>query len=412
MNQYTRYNITAGGGTLNNYNAAFGGIYSDIQVYAASPVSLGSSFSISPTAPTVPFEFKVRWDAEVTVNGFTVTICGVTIAQDCLNQPGQFTCYWDTAAWQIQYQPSGIERPQEYAGVENRTVPTSGTLPLTAGVDKAYQRLVGGPTTLLGNYTVSANTGATDGSQFIVEIGPNTTIGANDFRVFGLLIPEAIALSGNAFVIATYDATNTVWRAALANKAVTLANISKQGALTVLVNATNASADVAALPFSVDGGVLQRSGTSLVAEKITQSNFDEGSSVNTIGSVGIGSAAILNLNGSPQTALAAPAAGDFNIPLGFLVTSAIGSPNTAYAGGTTLEFYCNGCTMVLATATDILSFTTACTTWVPLAQPTGDTGNLIAGQAILVRAQGTNPTTGTGSITIEPVYAQKIQPAP
>lgn len=413
MINYEKYTVTNIGATINP-NTGIYDAFVNPYIVTNAPITLVGNITINPTAPSVASYFEVRWEAEVTLSSFSVVICGETIAQDCVNQPGTFSCYYDPsaspAAWTVQYFPDYIEKPQENPGVELRAVPTSGTLTLTAGVDKAYQVFTGSPTTLLGNYTVSANTGAKDGSMFLIEIGGSVTLSGNNFNVFGLNIPQGVATSGNAMVIATYNATGSAWRAVLVNKEVALANIAQQAALTVLGNPTNATANVAAIAAAANGQVLMRSANTLQFALLTPDNFSNTAAATELANANISSAEILDLFSNPIEVLAAPDSSNLNFVYGFIVTTSIGSPNTPYATNTDLEFYYVGSGEVLATAAGILAFSGVVNTAVYPVTPAGAAGN-VTNQAIAVRAASGNPTAGTGTISIRTIYST-ISPAP
>jgi hypothetical protein len=412
MAQFEKYTVTNIGATIDP-NSGFFDQFVNPLIVTDSPITLVGNITINPTPPTTLTYFEVRWQAEVTLSTFSVVICGETIAQDCVNQPGTFSCYYDTfaspAAWTVQYFPDFIEKPQENPGVELRAVPTSGTLTLTAGVDKAYQVFTGSPTTLLGNYTVSANTGAKDGSMFFLEIGGSVTLSGNNFNVFGLNIPQGVATSGNAMVIATYNATGSAWRAVLVNKEVALANIAQQSALTVLGNATNATANVAAIAAPANGQVLMRTADTLGFSFLSSENFSSSAASIELANTNISSAEILDLFSNPVQLLNAPSASNLNFIYGFIVTTTPGSPNTQYATNVDLEFYYLGSGEVLAYASLILGFTTSVITAVYPTTAASAAGN-ITNQALAVRSASGNPTAGTGTISVRTIYST-ISPA-
>ena len=171
--------ITASGGTFDAYigfsefvnfrTTSSGGVTLTGNVVFNSTITAGEQAS-----------YTILWDATLFLSTFSVTIEGYVMNQADVNQSGRFECYYDGTAWTVQYFADGLDQPQVYFGVESVTVPTSGTLTLTAGVSKYYQRLSGGPTTLIAAYNVTANTaGVKDGTQFFIEIASGTTIGAS-----------------------------------------------------------------------------------------------------------------------------------------------------------------------------------------------------------------------------------------
>lgn len=409
MDTYSYYEITTIGGTIDNYNSDVSAYYS-LLVYNDSPVSLSGAFSIAPTTPSETTAFSVKWQANVTANGFPVSICGVTISQDSINQPGLFTCYYNTAAspaaWEVQYYPDFIEKPQDNPGVTTIPVPTSGTLTLEAGVDTSYIRLLGSPTTLLGNYTVDALTGAKDGSQFTIEISGSVIIGANALTVFGQTIPAYMADNGGGMVLATYDAPNTVWRSILVNKNVTLSDLDTVPALSVAVNDTNATASLTSLEFLTDRGVLQRDGTALTTGLLTASNFSADVFLPQIAYTYVSSAEILAGFTTPVQILPAPTAGFTNWIHGFIViTNAATSPFVAYDTNTTLDFSFTGANDVLASASGILAFNSSITKFVYPTTSVGGGSNVVDAQALNVQVPTGNPLNGTGTLLIGVIYS-------
>ena len=159
-----RQQITSAGLNLDN-TTPLGQVYS-LSVYTTAPVTLLGNVVINPTV-TVGFDtyFSLRWEANLTLSTFSVVIAGITISQDQVNQTGTFSCYYDGTTWSVQYFSDGKDQPQAAQGVTDIPVPVGGTKTLVAGVDTAYQRLIG-PITLTSAYTVTARIGVKAGSQF------------------------------------------------------------------------------------------------------------------------------------------------------------------------------------------------------------------------------------------------------
>jgi hypothetical protein len=288
---YFKQQITSAGVTLDN-STPLGQVYS-VLAYTTAPVTLLGNVVINPTVSAgADASFSLRWEANITLSTFSVVIAGVTLAQDQVNQNGTFSCYYDGTTWSVQYFADGKDLPQAAQGVTNVVVPVGGTLTLTAGVDAAYQRLVGSPTTLTSNYTVTAGTvGIKAGSQFQIDIAGGITIGANTLTVFGIPINANQALNGGVIILATFDGTN--WVAASTSRPVSTADIDPIPARTVMGNATNATAAPTDITFPTDFGVLQRNGTALTTGLLTADNFAVGTPVMQLAVTSISSAEIL-----------------------------------------------------------------------------------------------------------------------
>jgi hypothetical protein len=290
---YFKQQITSAGVTLDN-STPLGQVYS-VLAYTTAPVTLLGNVVINPTVSAgADASFSLRWEANITLSTFSVVIAGITMAQDQVNQNGTFSCYYDGANWTVQYFADGKDLPQAAQGVTDIPVPVGGTKTLVAGVDTAYQRLVGSPTTLTSNYTVTAGTtGIKAGSQFQIEIAGGITIGANALTVFGISINANQALNGGVIILATFDGVST-WVAASTSRPVSTADIDPIPARTVMGNTTNASAAPTNITFPIDFGVLQRNGTALTTGLLTADNFAVGTPVMQLAVTSISSAEILN----------------------------------------------------------------------------------------------------------------------
>lgn len=395
---YTAITLTASGGTFNNYVGY--NTYANILALTGSPVTLTANVVINPSVSIGGASFKVRWNADVTLDTFSTSICGVIINQDQVNQSGTFDCYYDGSAWSVQYFADGTDQPQEAQGVNAVAVPVGGTLTLVAGVDKRYQRLVGSPTTLSSNYTVTAATlGVKEGTQFEIEVGGSVTIGANSFTVFGVNVNAAQALSGGVLITATYD--GSVWRGVATSKPITGADLSPQAALSVLVNATNASASPTAFPFGVDGGVLQRSGSGLVTSLLSSLNFDSSLRSLKYVAVPVSSAEILAGFTTPIALLPA-SVGVTNVPLFAVFECIYGS--ATYAGNLDVVISSAGAAQNAMQQSGLLGFTSSGFTYCTKLVVGSFAEQLVKGAATNMSVLTGNPTTGDSTMIVHLIY--------
>ena len=288
---YTRVQITSAG--IDFDNTAPTGEATNVLAYTTAPVTLLNNVVIYPTVSAgIPSSFSLRWESNLTLSSFNVVIAGVTMAQDQVNQNGTFSCYYDGTTWSVQYFADGKDQPQAAQGVTSVPIlPIGGGFMLTAGVDTAYQRLVGSPTILTSSYSLNANGGVKAGSQFQIEIEGNITLGANTMTVFGIPINANQALYGGVIILATFDGTN--WVAASTSRPVSTADITPIVARTVMGNATNATAAPTDIAFPTDFGVLQRNGTALTTGLLTADNFAVGTPVMQLAVTSLSSADIL-----------------------------------------------------------------------------------------------------------------------
>ena len=398
---YIQQQITSAGITLDN--SAYGQTIS-VLAYTTAPVTLLGNVVINPTITVGrTYSFSLRWEANLTLSSFNVVIAGITLSQDQVNQTGTFSCYYDGTSWSVQYFADGKDQPQAAQGVTNVPVPVGGTLTLTAGVDAAYQRLVGSPTTLTSNYTVTAGTtGIKAGSQFQIDIAGGITIGANTLTVFGISINANQALNGGVIILATYDGVSA-WVAASTSRPISTADIDPVTALSVMGNASNVTAAPTDIAFPTDFGVLQRNGTALTTGLLTASNFDTTSVLATqVAIVSVTSAQILNSGLTPITLLPAPGVGRANIVSSILASCTF--VTTAYTTNLNVQVYALGGTAKLFTRDDLLGFAASGIDQLYPYETNVSEFQNAANSAILLETSGGNPLAGDGTITFRIIY--------
>lgn len=385
------------GGTLDN---VVGPSYYDLNIYTTSSITLTSSFSVTPSINVDGTRFTILWNADVTLGGFTVTICGQTINQDQINQSGTFECYYDGSAWVVQYFADGSDQPQNAQGVTSVNVPTGGTLTLTAGVSTQYQRLVGSPTTLITNYQVTAGTsGVKPGSSFNVEVAGGVTTGSNTFTVFGVSISSQQALNGGVTVNAYFD--GVVWRATQTSKPITAADLGSQAALSVVANSTSGPASPSPLAFALDGDVLVRAGSALIAQKLSTSNFDTSTFPLKYVSYNLSSPEILDSFTTPVTILAG-VLGVIHVPVCVVWETTYGS--TPYATHTNAAISATGGSAQAIQQNGLLAFTTSGFALTQALQVGSYQTQIVKGAALRFNTPTGNPTAGDGTIKIHLFY--------
>ena len=371
--------------------------------YVTGTATLASNVSFTSVASVQGGSYIIWWNADITLSTFSVTIEGQVINQDSLNQGGIFTVYYNGSAWIVSYSANGIEQPQENRGVNSVAVPSGGgTLTLVAGVNNQYQRFSSSAVTLSSNYTITAATsGVKDGTTFLLDFVGGITNSGNTVTAFGVSIPTAQALAGGMAVLATFDATANVWRAITINKPVTLSTLSNQAALTVVANATNSSASPTALPFGTDGGVLQRSGTSLVTSLLSAANF--GSTIAPIkyATYNLSSSEILNSFSTPVTILAG-VAGVSHVPLFVVFETAFGT--AAYATNTNAIISAVGSSVRIVTQTGLLAFAASGLMATPITGNGAFQTNIVKGAALTFSTLTGNPTAGDGTVLVHIFY--------
>jgi hypothetical protein len=385
---YFKYTLTSLGGTFSTY------LDNSYIVETAAPVTLAASVSFVPSNPIPYSPIKIKWNADITLSGgFTVTIGGITVPQDQLNQPGEFELVYDGTGYTLQYYPDFTEKPQEAYGVTTIAVPVGGgTLTLNPGVDKkTYLLLNPSPTTLTSNYTVNGNTNplqVKDGSSIRVVLGGGLTIGANTVTIFGQSISAYDCLVGGAEVFAEFNATTSSYVATYVNRDIPLDKLLTTGFV------------------SGDNGKLvmyDHATKKFVKNFLSSINLPSTFKGINITQTNITSAQILALNTTPVTIL--PASGSATIvevPLAFIVRYKWGS--IAYTTNLTCRFENTGGLVLnpIAEKTNMLGFTASGFDIVVVNNynATGHTSLLQENSIVRLRATGGNPAAGNSDITI------------
>jgi len=380
---YTEYILTSFGGTLTTISTA------NYAIVSPSAVTLSAGFSIVPSASIAYAPIRIRWNTSVNLNGYPMTIAGISINQDQVNQTGLFELMWDGTSYYLQYYPDFTSKPQETYGVTTITVPAGGgTLTIVPGADKRTYVLQG-TTTLTSNYTVTGSTsGVTDGSAVRVVLAGGITIGANTVTIFGQSISSYDCLIGGAEVYAEFNSATSSYVATYVNRNIPLAKILTTG-LGSGDNGKLVSYDFATNQF--------------VASFLSAANLPSTFKGINITSTTIASGQILTANTTPIVLL--PASGSTStveVPLLFVVRYI--PATTAYATNTEGRFYYTGSTTQrIAVKSGMLLFSVA---GLDVIYPdnfnaTGTPERLLTPNSTLVfDVTSGNPTAGDGSLEI------------
>jgi len=395
--------ITSSGITVDNY-VGFG-VYADLLTTSSGNVTLAGNVVINPTVVSGQTAgFSVRWNAELTLSTFSVSICGFTFNQSDVNQAGTFSCYYDGSAWTVQYIPDASEQPQVFFGVNAVTAATSGTTTWVAGVDKFYQRVSGAPTTLVGNLIYTAATaGVKDGTQMTVQIAGGITVSSSSLIVFGLTISAYDALNGGVAVVATYDATAGVWRSYQTSKQIVIGALGSITANSIVANNTNASAAPIALASSINGQVPMRMSDTLIWSLLGAANFSSDIAVPQIAFTEVSSAQLLAAFTTPIELL--PASGSSGLayyPLALFVIATYNS--IAYATNVNFRAKFAGATDDIFSVDGVLSFTGDIKKIIVPTNVASNDSNVLANAALNFYVPTGNPTAGNSTLSIGVIY--------
>lgn len=380
---YIDYTITSSGGTFNTY------LDNSYVIISSSPVTLTAGFAIVPTSPIPYSPIKIRWNASVNLGGFPLTIGGISVNQDQINQTGTFELMYDGTSYYLQYFPDFTQKPQETYGVTTITVPAGGgTLTITPGADtKTY--VLQGTTTLTSNYTVTGSTsGVTDGSAVRVVLAGGITKGANTVTIFGQSISAYDCLVGGAEVYAEFNSTTSSYVATYVNRDIPLDKLLTTG----FVSGDNGK--LVMYDFATN---------KFVKNFLSSANLPSTFKGINITETYITSAQILTLNTTPVTIL--PASGSstvVEVPLMFIVRYKYST--TAYTSNTDCRFDSTGGTITntLADKINMLGFATSGIDIVVLNDfnTTGPEILLQANTTLRLLASAGNPSGGDGDVII------------
>lgn len=382
--EYLQYTITASGGTLNTY------LDNSYVIISPAPVTLTAGFAIVPTVPVPYSPIKIRWNTSVNLGGFPLTIGGISVNQDQVNQTGTFELMYDGTSYYLQYFPDFTQKPQETYGVTTITVPTGGgTLTIAPGADtKTY--VLQGTTTLTSNYTVVGSTsGVTDGSAVRVVVSGGITTGSNTVTIFGKTISKYDCLNGGVEVFAEFNATTSQYVSTYVNKPVPLGNISTTG----LVSGDNGK--LVTYDFATN---------QFVTSFLSSLNLPTGFKGINVSTTTISSGQILAMNTTPVQILPGTgSASEAVVPLMFLIKATYGT--TTYTTNTDAYFSFStapSITARYAEKTDMLGFTTS---GIDILLPTNYSGGwertlAAANYPLLLHADVGNPIGGNSSIVV------------
>jgi hypothetical protein len=91
--------LTSGGGTLNL------DITLPVQLYIIQGnATLTSNWTIQPSGvPIQGVQYDIKWEADITLNGNTITIFGKTMPETLSNKSHEITCYYDGVDWEVNF---------------------------------------------------------------------------------------------------------------------------------------------------------------------------------------------------------------------------------------------------------------------------------------------------------------------
>lgn len=326
---------------------------------------------------------------------------------------------------------------------------TTTTFPVTDAVDVYNIKATGGTVVLAGNVSLaSSGTPVAGSTTYSLLISGGFTLGANTFTVFGQTLTAAqclykqriLAYFNDSSAWEVYiasddsDATDDVNGADIVSGTITNTQIASAAAIawTKLASSSGSTRGhflrsgpngvVESAVGSVAGNMLIGDGTDVVSVTPSGAFTLSGAGVATIpagyvttamlaspgstlleASLTIATAAVLTLNGTPVTIIAAPGAGKY-----IEIISASASMtfvSAAYATNTTLRLRCNGATIgQLQDTAILLSSVSKNTRFKDVTSAAAGETQIITNTAVVVDVATGNPTTGDSTLVIKCCY--------
>lgn len=377
---YIEYVILSTGGTLNT------NLDSSYVITSPAPITLTAGFSIVPLSPIPYASIRIRWNTSVNLGGFPLTIGGISVNQDQVNQTGTFELMWDGTSYYLQYFPDFTKKPQETYGITTITVPAGGgTLTITPGADtKTY--VLQGATTLTSNYTVVGSTsGVTNGSAVRVVVNGGITTGSNTVTIFGRTISKFDCLNGGVEVFAEFNATTSTYVSTYVNKPVPLGNLSTTGYVA------GDNGKLVSYDFATNSFI-----SSFLSPSSLPSTFKGINITETY----ITSGQLLTSNTTPITLL--PASGSVStveIPVMIVLRYKYGT--TAYTTNTTIDIKYTGPTVTEVVATkNCLGFTVTGIDFVPPVAHGTPVVRISPNYSLQLSTRTGNPAAGDGDLIV------------
>lgn len=448
LNSIYKQTITAGGGTI---NLSVDESTTSRYIFSGNP-TLAASWVIQSTGtPVEGMEFDIRWYAQVILNGNNVTIFGQALSQEQAESNLKITAYYNGSTWDVLIEVTD-EDDDEYKGVEEVVVPTSGTLTLNARVNKKIQKFTG-TQTLVAPYSVTADVAsALEGDEFFLDWRAIVTTAGSTITLFGITLTTQQALSGNLLVHGYFDGSN--WIGKLVTSQVYInevdnTKLSDMAALTVKANATNTTADPQDINASSANTVFKRNGSNqLVFDSVKRADLEPATS--TSDGVGLGniqylaaetllgndtggngpvkaltpaevkvlldldastvvettftlsSAQILALNGTPIDVIPSPGANkaiDLISAVGFIDYN-----SAAYAANPNFHLTYNTSNDSLTTNNDVLLATSDLYFKLAFVTKTGTTAQIVPNSSLKAYVPGGNPTLGDSPLILKLAY--------
>jgi hypothetical protein len=154
--------------------------------------------------------FTIYWKAIATIGaGGSMTVFGTTLTQDEANKQSIITAIFDGAAWVVYIDMDYSDIPVGVSGVKTHTMNTGENKTFDPAID-AQNIIITGAPVLAGSSTYNGGGTPVAGNKFFIRYEGTPTTGGNTITIFGTLLTDLQATSGNVFVFSVYN--GAVWK--------------------------------------------------------------------------------------------------------------------------------------------------------------------------------------------------------
>lgn len=221
---------------------------------------LGGITISSGGTPVNGTTYTIYWNANVNLNGFSISIFGNTLTQEQAGRKSLMIFQYNGATWDFNVFIDQSDLPSMVSGMDTITLNAAGgVVTLDPALDTKLQ-VIAGSAIMVGNWSITGGGTPVAGDEFIFLYTATMTVGANTITIFGDVLSEQTALSGNALIHTVYNGaawvtavttTDTLWKSGTGTNSI---RQSFSGQATATGSLSLNSDSVANGNYSIAGG--------------------------------------------------------------------------------------------------------------------------------------------------------------
>lgn len=186
-------------------------------VFSNGTITLAGNYSLNFVgSPQIGHEININYSASIELDGNSLTLLGRDLTQDEAYSDLTVIGIYTDQGWEVQFLKN--HSSQDYPGVEEVIMGTSGNVTLVPGINKSSILVTGSPT-LVGNWSIDGGGSPVDGDTFHIIYRATPITGSNTVSIFGEVIKDFEAREGQIDAYCTYDATNFQWEVTILREA-------------------------------------------------------------------------------------------------------------------------------------------------------------------------------------------------